>query len=64
MDAGDLEDKAFRRKNARHRCPRCGAYSLEVISGEKLNPETHWPEVKYKICGGCGYEIAITGKRR
>lgn len=58
------EETAWRRKNAHRRCPGCGAYSLERVPGERLNPETHFPGVVYRVCGGCGWESPVRPRRR
>lgn len=62
-DAREAEEKAWRRKNAHRRCPKCGAYTLERISGEKLDPTTHFAGIVYAICNGCGYDMPVRSRR-
>lgn len=42
----------------RMECPKCRAPNAKRIDGSKLDPVTHFKEVKYLVCNVCGYEKA------
>lgn len=64
MDARESDERAWRRKTAHLRCPRCGAQSLKRVDGAAFRDDFHFPGLTYKACAGCGFEVPLTRRNR
>lgn len=44
-------------------CPKCGGRKHRV-KGSTLAQDTHFAELEYEICYGCGWERPVTRRKR